>query len=326
MRIKLVWAAPIALLIAGAAGYFYWSDAMRSRLPEGIVQANGRVEAEQVQLATKIAGRLVDVRVAEGDLVREGDVVAHLDSTQIDAQLRAAEAEVALAQQARIQAQAQIAQRRSEQGLARKELDRGTYLNKAGAFPTEGVDQRRSQLDVAEAAIRSAEASLTQADAAVAATEAKVAEVKSVLSDTILTAPRSGRIEYLLARSGEVLGAGGRVATLLDLSDVYMTIFLPAATAGKLEMGAEARLILDPIPQYTIPAKVTFVAPEAQFTPKSVETADERADLMFRIKLQIPAELLKDYERQVKTGVRGVAYVRVQSKAAWPESLAVKLP
>lgn len=326
MRIKLWWFAPITLLAVGAAGYFYWSEAARSRLPDGIVEANGRIEAEQVQLATKIAGRLADVLVVEGQLVHEGDIVAHIDNTQIVAQLRAAAAEVELARQGLFQARALIAQRQSENDLARKELDRGAYLNKSGAFPTEGVDQRRSQLDVAGAAIKSAEASLNQANAAVAAAEAKVAEVKSVLSDTVVRAPRSGRIEYLLARSGEVLGAGGRVATLLDLTDVYMTVFLPASTAGRLEMGAEARLILDPIPQYTIPAKVTFVAPEAQFTPKSVETADERTDLMFRIKLQIPAELLKEYERQVKTGVRGIAYVRVRPQAAWPESLAIKLP
>ncbi|HEY0182504.1 MAG TPA: HlyD family efflux transporter periplasmic adaptor subunit, partial [Rhodopila sp.] len=194
------------------------------------------------------------------------------------------------------------------------------------AFPTEGLDQRRSQLDVATSAVKSATASLNQANAAIAVTEAKVAEVKSALDDTVLTAPRAGRVEYLLARSGEVLGAGGRVATLLDLSDVYMTVFLPASAAGKLEIGAEARLVLDPIRQYTIPAAVSFVAPEAQFTPKSVETSDERSDLMFRIKLQISPALLKQYEQAVKTGVRGVAYVRTRTGTAWPESLAVRMP
>ncbi len=123
-----------------------------------------------------------------------------------------------------------------------------------------------------------------------------------------------------------MLGAGGRVATLLDLGDVYMTVFLPAADAGTLPIGAEARLVLDPIPQFTIPAAVSFVAPEAQFTPKTVETHDERADLMFRVKLQISPLLLKQHEQQVKTGVRGVAYVRVRQAAAWPDGLAVKLP
>jgi HlyD family secretion protein len=105
-----------------------------------------------------------------------------------------------------------------------------------------------------------------------------------------------------------------------------MTVFLPASAAGPLALGSEARLILDPVPQYVVPATVTFVASEAQFTPKSVETQEERDKLMFRVKLSIAPALLKQYENQVKTGVRGVAYVRVRQDAVWPDNLAVKLP
>lgn len=319
--------ALLLLLIAvSGGGYYYWREQSRSQLPDGIVQANGRIEAEQVELATKMAGRLAEVLIAEGDIVHKGDIVARMEVTQIAAELHVAEAEVGLAEQAQIQAQALIAQRKSELTLARKELNRATALHGLGAFPTEGVDQRQSQLEVANTALASAIASLDQANAAVTAMEAKVAEARSVLDDTVIRAPCTGRIEYLLARSGEVVGAGGRVATLLDLTKVYMTVFLPARAAGTLAIGADARLILDPVPQYTIPVSVSFVSPEAQFTPKTVETTDERADLMFRVKLQISPELLKQYERQVKTGVRGVAYIRARKDVAWPENLAVRLP
>jgi HlyD family secretion protein len=313
-------------VLAAGGGYYCWKEESVSRLPDGIVEANGRIEADQVELATKMAGRLSGVFISEGEFVHTGDVVARMDDAQIVAQIHIAEAEVKLAEQAKIEANAVIGQRKSELTLASKEYKRAASLNLAGAFPTEGVDQRRSQLEVANTALASAVASLEQANAAVSATEAKVAEAKSVLDDTVIRAPRTGRIEYLLARSGEVVGAGGRVATLLDLSDVYMTVFLPARSAGTLAIGADARLILDPIPQYTIPVSVSFVSPEAQFTPKSVETSDERADLMFRVKLQIAPELLKQYQRQVKTGVRGVAYVRMRKDVAWPENLAIKLP
>lgn len=142
----------------------------------------------------------------------------------------------------------------------------------------------------------------------------------------MLTAPVSGRVQYKLVQPGEVVAAGAPVVTLLDLTDVYMTIFLPAAEAGRLAIGDEARLVLDPAPQYVIPAKVTFVAADAQFTPKSVETSDEREKLMFRVKLAIAPDLLKSYEARVKTGVRGIAYVRTASNAIWPADLAVKLP
>lgn len=114
--------------------------------------------------------------------------------------------------------------------------------------------------------------------------------------------------------------------TLVDIADVYMTVFVPARDAALLSVGGEARLILDPIPQYVIPGAVTFVAAEAQFTPKSVETSDEREKLMFRVKVAIDHALLKKFEEKVKTGVRGVAYLRTRQATEWPEELALKLP
>ena len=141
-----------------------------------------------------------------------------------------------------------------------------------------------------------------------------------------MVAPTFGRIQYKLAQPGEVLPAGGRVLTLLDLSDVYMTIFVPASVAGPLALGDDARVTLDPDPGYVFPAKVTFVATEAQFTPKTVETAEEREKLMFRVKLSAPPELRKRYEEQVKTGIRGIGYVRTERDVPWPVKLAVKLP
>jgi HlyD family secretion protein len=141
-----------------------------------------------------------------------------------------------------------------------------------------------------------------------------------------LVSPRTGRIQFQLARNGEVIAAGGKVFTVLDLQDVYRTAFFPAAVAGRLEMGGEARIVLDPVPQYVIPAKVTFVAADAQFTPKTVETADEREKLMFRVKLNIDVNVLKDYASRVKTGIRGLGFVRTIKDTPWPDDLQVKLP
>jgi HlyD family secretion protein len=325
-RFLLAVAAALTLLAVAAAGYFYWQHQLRSRLPDGIAKTNGRIEAEQVDIATKIAGRVAEVLVNEGDMVKAGDVIARIDAVQIEAQLRGAEAQLRQATHAKAQAGAVIAQRTSERDLARQEFERGRALHATGNMPTESLDRRRSAFEAAEAIYKAAAAAFEQATAAVEAAEANVAQTKSLLADTVLVAPRGGRIQYRLANPGEVLAAGGRIATLLDLTDVYMTVFLPARDAGRLAFGAEARLVLDPVPQYVVPATVSFVAAEAQFTPKSVETTAERDSLMFRVKLKIAPDLLKQYERQVKTGVRGVAYVRVSSDATWPESLAVKLP
>lgn len=112
----------------------------------------------------------------------------------------------------------------------------------------------------------------------------------------------------------------------MDLSDVYMTFFLPETVAGRVALGSDVRIVLDAAPQYTIPAKVSFVASTAQFTPKTVETASERQKLMFRIKAQIDPQLLQKHLRQVKTGLPGVAWVKLDAETPWPENLQTRLP
>jgi HlyD family secretion protein len=158
------------------------------------------------------------------------------------------------------------------------------------------------------------------------AAQAAIESIDADLVDSTLVSPRDGRVQYRVAQPGEVLSAGGRVLNLVDLGDVYMTFFLPTAQAGRVALGAEVRLVLDAAPQYLIPARVTYVADVAQFTPKTVETQEERQKLMFRVKAKIPTELLKKHITQVKTGLPGVAYVKLASDAAWPESLKGVVP
>jgi len=153
-----------------------------------------------------------------------------------------------------------------------------------------------------------------------------VDRIQSVLDDLTLVSPRPGRVQYELARNGEVVAAGAPILTIPDLTDVYMTLFLPGADATKLAIGGEARIVLDAAPDYVIPATVSFVAAEAQFTPKTVETKDERAKLMFRVKLKVDPQVLQTFYKQVKTGVRGMGIVRTDTATAWPDDLQVKLP
>jgi HlyD family secretion protein len=188
------------------------------------------------------------------------------------------------------------------------------------------VDLRRAQKAAASAAVASATAGIASAQASIEAAEATADRLRTDLADYALTAPRAGRVQYRLVDAGEVVAAGGVVASLLDLTDVSMTIYLPTGAVGPLRHGAEARLIFDAAPDYVAPAIVTFVAGEAQFTPKYVETESEREKLMFRVKLTIPPEVLKAHQHVVKTGVPGVAWVRIDPAAPWPEALAVRLP
>lgn len=188
------------------------------------------------------------------------------------------------------------------------------------------VRAAKAQVAAAKAAVDATRAQLVAAHSDVAAAQATVARVNADIDDSQLTAPRDGRVQYRVAEPGEVLAAGGTVLNMVDLSDVYMTFFLPETVAGKVAMGAEVRLILDAAPGWVIPATVTFVASTAQFTPKTVETTSEREKLMFRVKAQISRTLLLKHLELVKTGVPGVAWVKIDQKAAWPAKLAVNVP
>jgi HlyD family secretion protein len=185
--------------------------------------------------------------------------------------------------------------------------------------------QQEAQHAAAGAALAAARIDVDYREAAIAAAAARVARIRTDITDSTLTSPIRGRVLYRVAEPGEVLPAGGKVVTVLELSDVYMTIFLPTAEAGRTLIGTEGRIILDAAPHLVIPAAVSFVAPRAQFTPKEVETRTEREKLMFRVKVRIDPDLLARNVEKVKTGLPGVAYVRLDPTAEWPERLRIKL-
>jgi HlyD family secretion protein len=318
----------ILLVIISIGGWFAWQYWREVPLAAGFASGNGRIESTEIDIATKLPGRLTKVLAREGDMVAEGQVVGRMDTKSLEAKLRQAEAQVNQARRERDQAAAIIRQRESECALAGKELNRSRsmYKKERGAISQEKFDRDISALEAAEAMCAVAEARFATVGAKIEAADAEVERIRVEIDDSVLKAPVNGRVLYRLAEPGEVLPAGGKVLTILDLTDVYMTIFLPTQQASKVAIGADARIIFDAAPDLVIPATVSFVAPRAQFTPKQVETRTEREKLMFRIKVRIAPELLKQHIEKVKTGVPGVAYVRLDQAAAWPESLHVKLP
>jgi HlyD family secretion protein len=183
------------------------------------------------------------------------------------------------------------------------------------------IDQARMEASHAELVGAQAEAvrSLSGIDAAKATADRLQAEI----NDAVLVAPVRARVEARLTEPGEVLPQGGRVLLLNDLSNVYMYVFLPTNVTGKVAVGSEARIVLDAAPQYPIKTYVSFVSAESQFTPKTVETAEERHDLTFRVKLQLDRERLRQFEPFVKSGLPGMGYVRFDPSAPWPKKLQV---
>ncbi len=294
-------------------------------LPAGIVKSNGRIEATQVDVSSKYAGRLAEVTVEEGSNVAQGQVIAKISSPEYEAQLRAAQASVQSSKDALIAAEAEITSRQSALDFAKSDFERGQELMKTGFITKQVFEQRKRNFDSAVAGVASFKSQRDQAQSKIKNSEAEVERIESIIHDLTLVSPRNGRVQYQLARAGEVVAAGAPIVTILDLTDVYMTIFLPAADAGRVTLGDEARIVLDPVPDRIIPAKVSFVAADAQFTPKTVETKDERAKLMFRLKLKIDPDVLQAFYTRVKTGIRGMGFVRTKADVAWPDDLTVNV-
>ena len=217
--------------------------------------------------------------------------------------------------------EASINRSKAQIELAKIEVKRSTALVAERAGSQRELDMRRTALKTTSAGLEEEEAKLSTNEQEVKVAEANVATIQTRIDDATLTSPVTGRVLYRLAEVGEVLAAGGKVLTLVNLNDVYMEIFLPSEQAARLKIGAEARLTLDALPGRAFAGYVSFVSPEAQFTPKQVETKSEREKLMFRVKIRVPEETVESHIDVVKTGVRGVGYVKVDESAAWPASL-----
>ncbi len=344
------------LLVAALAGLLFlaWRSIQPKQLGEHFAGGNGRIEAVEIDIAAKIAGRVKDILVQEGDFVVAGQILAQMDVEVLVSQRREAEAQLRQSHSAVERARSQVAQRQAEKSaalalveqrkaeldIARNRLTRSEPLLSEQAIAGLDVDEARAAVQTAQAAVAAAQAQVAAARAAIITATSQVTETESLtgvwqatierlqadIDDSALKAPRDGRVQYRVAQPGEVVAAGGKVLNMLDLSDVYMTFFLPTPAAGRVAIGSDVRLVLDAVPQYVIPASVSFVANAAQFTPKTVETVSEREKLMFRVKAQIAPDLLKKHIRDVKTGLPGMAYVRLDPRVDWSSDLQVKLP
>lgn len=315
------WALVVLAVAAGIAGYALWQRE-RTALPEGLSSANGRLEATEVDVATKLAGRLLRLGPREGSATTRGQVVGQIDVAQIEAQRDQAAAQVAAADQTVMEAEAAAASARTNRTLAGLTFKRTRTLVDKGFLSPQRLDVDRAALVSAEASVRAALARVDAAQASAAAARAALHQLEITVADGALVAPIDARVLYRLVEPGTVLAAGGKVLTLIDLSSVFMTVFLPADVAGQINLGDEARIVLDAWPERPVPATISFVADKSQFTPREVETRSEREKLMFRVKVSVSAEWLAEHGRSVKPGMPGVAWLRTDPTVAWPDTLS----
>jgi len=303
---KFLTFAVVVIAVLGVAWYVYHRYRVNQELKHPkFYSGNGRLEATEVYVSSKLAGRIDNIFVKEGDLVRRGDKLVQMETDSLIAERNRIIAQIE-------NCKAEVKKKQSTLDFAKYKYDQQKKLLSTNAT----AEQKEKE---AETAYLNAVAELASAKANVNIQQAELEKTNVDIKDSLLIAKYDGRIQNLLAHEGEVLSAGGRVMNIIALTDVYMTFFLPTIVAGKVKIGAEVKLVFDAAPNYPINAKVTFVDPVAQFTPKSVETQVEREKLMFRIKASIDPKLLEKHLELVKTGIPGVAWVKLDPDAKWEE-------
>lgn len=361
LKKQMRWVAVV--LVAVSVGYFSYDRwVKKTPLPDGFIQANGRIEGDHVTVAGKFAGKIQEILVKEGHSVSKGQEMATLDDSQIKARVdQARQAVAALASKIRstritidllkkevplaieiaeagvVHAQAVIDKITAKETQDRKDANRFRELYAAGT-----VDEHQSEMAAlaatvsarervsSQAALVMAEKQLEQARlgwdrikaaeddwAAVLAqkgqAEAALSETRSVLADLTITAPSAGTITTRLADAGEVVAAGTPLFDLVDLDRLYLKVYVPEVYIGKLRRGLPARIYIDAYPDRYFDAEVTYIATNAQFTPKEVQTPDERVKLVYAVKLY----LKNNPDHCLSPGMPADAVIRWEEGLSW---------
>jgi len=354
IKARLVLLALILIFIGTA--YFYHQK-QTNGLPDDIIKLNGRTEAEHYLASTKVAGKIVQLNVQEGDEVIAGQIMAVLDDTQVKAQLLQAEAAYAamqaqlkaaqtglyvLEQQVPLQietAQATINHSKAVlhsaiENAAQTKLDEKRYrdLYRKGTIQKHQLESASLAKKVAEDDVRIARAALDKAEKALNETklgwsqiEAKQEEVNavkaqvlqakaaleeaaSVLSDMTVKAPVSGVITTKLVNAGEVIAAGSGLFNIVNLNEVYLKGYIAEGKIGLVHLNQKANIKIDSMPDIEFPATIRYIASQTEFTPKEVQTQDERVKLVYAIKLYLD----ENKNKRITPGLPADAYIQVE--------------
>ncbi len=341
---------PAAILIIAVA---QWKSTDKPSFGPEFASGHGRLEATEIDISAKMGGKIREIRVDEGDYIKDGDLLAIMDTSMLEARLYEAFALAALTRahagnllSHEVASESDIFSAQADENHGRyaeirrrfERIRRLTAPEKVAKQPdAEGESEGKAappasgpaetESGSARAATpRTTKVSDEEQNAAIRTALANVATVESELLDCYLFSPHSGRVQYRVAQPGEVVAPGGKVLNFLDMDNVYMNVFLCTSFAGQAAIGSEARIVLDSFPDNPIPATVTYVSETAQFTPKMVETSSERQKLMFRIKVKIDPEVFQDNPGLIKPGLPGVAWVRLNKHALWPSELEARVP
>ena len=288
------------LLISGVIiGAVYFLIGQEEPLPEGLIQANGRIEGDHYTVASKIPGRIESLLVREGDNVEQGEIVVQIEATQILEKVKQAqEATIAT------EAQLMVAIKKEQQSLIDARRIRG--LVKDGTVTKYSSEQSDLEWNVAQDQVTAARASYRQAVAA-------LAEARCILNDATILSPASGVVMMRLIDVGEVVGAGAPLLDIVDMDRLYLKVYVPEIAIGKVRLGLPAQVYIDAYPEQYFPATVRYISSRAEFTPKEVQTPDERVKLVYAVKLYLD----ENPEYRLTPGLPADAIIRWQEDTPW---------
>jgi HlyD family secretion protein len=275
------------------------------------VHLNGRLEAPLVDLAPKVAGRVVEVKVREGERVKAGDLLMVLDlgdtALAVERDRHGVESARARLQdlavgsrQAEVSgAEAEVADKTAALDLATREMQRQELLLKKEVGTERDYDQAKTQLERAQAALRISEEKLSltregfrswqtaQARSEVDKAKAQLRQSEVVARESEIRAPADAVVLHRMVEPGQLLAAGQTGLTIALTGRLYVRTFIPEPKLGRVKHGQAAQVTVDAFPGKTFEAVVTEIAPDAEFTPKQVETREERVNLVYGAKVDL---------------------------------------
>jgi HlyD family secretion protein len=265
---------PILLLAIVLLAVLIYVQLTKNSNKEGVLSGSGTIEATEVEISSKLAGRIEVITKEEGDSVAKGELLAQLEHKELSAQLKVAEATIKMTG-------AQIAQARTNLKNLEDNLKRIEALYKSGSATQQQLEDIQTRVDGARDQVRSLEFSREQASAQKNYIQAQVDNAK-------IFAPISGRIIKKTAEEGETVFPGSPILTVADLSKLTLKIYLKETEVGLVKLGQAAKVKVDSYPDKEFDGSVSFISPVAEFTPKNIQTKDERVKLVFAVKITIP--------------------------------------
>jgi len=352
----------LAIVFIGGAYLAFDRWIVNDGLPEGLIQANGRIEGDHVTVASKFPGRIEELLVREGATVTVGQVLIRLDDSQVAARVQqakhAAEAAEAQAEAAHTQlavlnlevplsieaADAQVVRAKAlwDKAIAvgkeaKSDAERFRVLADKDQASIQQRDQAHMRWEVAQNEVAAALSGITQAKKQLAQAElgwnrirakedevaslerqrdhayAVLDEAESILNDLTITAPTNGTVTTRMVNVGEVVGAGAPLLELVDLDHLYLKVYVPEIQIGKIRLDLPARIYTDAFPEQPFDARIRYIASKAEFTPKEVQTPDERVKLIYAVKLY----LNENPDHRLTPGLPADAIIRWKDDAAW---------